>query len=245
MAYDIQLPNIQGATIEAKFLQLSNYIFQLAQNLDFIVNDLDGRTGTEVIAGGVSRQAPSSSSSGKDKLDKLTFTELKSLIITSADIVEAYSDKIQTMLVKEYIAQSDYGKYVEQFRSSLEAAADLLKATITGEQCIVTPGGEVETININGFIKAGVVGTEGDNPVLGVAIGQSTSIDDVESFSKSVQLASGKLSFFDSTDQMNPVAWISGNMLYIRHAQIVETITLGDYILDATDGIAFNWKGGE
>lgn len=246
MSYDITLPKIDGTTPEMQLSQLNNYLFQLAQYLDFALNDIGGRGGEIVRTGEYGAKTSSTSTSQEDKPKELTFADVKALIIKSADIVNAYSEIIQKQLSKEYVAQSAYGEFVENALMNLEASADALKATLTDTQCILQPGGDgrVQTINIDGYIKAGKIDEVGGVPIIGVAIGQTTDINDEGTFTKVVQLTPERLAFFDSSDSENPVAWISDSMLYIARAQIVEHVTLGDYEIDTTDGIAFKWQGG-
>jgi hypothetical protein len=50
----------------------------------------------------------------REESAETTFNSLKALIIKSADIVNAYYEEINTRLSGVYVAESDFGTYVEE-----------------------------------------------------------------------------------------------------------------------------------
>ena len=106
MGIDIRLPPINGTDKEMR-----NYIFQLAQQLQWALSNVDTSSNTVVVA-----PTPKASSGARvvNNSPQATFESIKDLIIKSADIVTAYYEEINKRLVGEYVAQSDFGVFEEQ-----------------------------------------------------------------------------------------------------------------------------------
>ena len=111
MAYDIRLPNITGTTDREQLEQIKSYLYQFAEQLQYAVQVIDintlavtqqVNTVTNTVANPTTEQ----------KLKQ--FNNLKNLIISSADIVNAYSEEIRRTLEGEYVAQSEFGIYKEE-----------------------------------------------------------------------------------------------------------------------------------
>ena len=89
-------------------------------------------------------------------------------------------------------------------------------------------------------IKTGLLYTnESGVPVYGLEVGQRNVENGVESFRKYARFTANRLSFYDQND--TEVAYISDYKLFITQAQITGSITLGRYVADMSDGLAFKW----
>lgn len=140
MAIEIRLPNLTGATEKEQLLQLKSYLYQLTEQLQWAFDNIE-TSGGSGNGGYVVNQAPilSSSSSGGSSGGnaEVTFSEIKSLIIKSADIVNAYYDEINKRLEGLYVAQSDFGTYAEKTSQDIEANSTAITQTFENVQVII------------------------------------------------------------------------------------------------------------
>jgi predicted nucleic acid-binding Zn-ribbon protein len=76
-----------------------------------------------------------------------TFNSIKSLIIKSADIVEAYYEEINKRLEEVYVAQSDFGDYAQRTSQEIEANSTSTTQRFENIQVIIAnQGGDLETV---------------------------------------------------------------------------------------------------
>jgi archaellum component FlaC len=131
MAFDFRLPNITGATEREQLVQIKSYLFTLVEQLQWAVNNIDtAPTNSSATATGSVTKSSGSSSSNP----QVAFSELKSLIIKSADIVNAYYEKIKSKLEGVYVAQSDFGTFKEQTTQEIEDTSTEVTRAFTNIQ---------------------------------------------------------------------------------------------------------------
>lgn len=138
MAVEIRLPNITGATEKEQLLQLKSYLYQLSEQLQWAFDNISTTGGSG--NGYVVNEAPRAftASSGTSGINaEATFAALKSLIIKSADIVNAYYDEINTRLEGLYVAQSDFGAFAEKTTQDIEANSTGITQTFENVQVII------------------------------------------------------------------------------------------------------------
>ena len=119
MSGNIRLPNITGKTVEEQAQQMKSYLTQLAGELNWALDNIAG--GSSVSSANTPYRS-TNTGAGSDvqqKSEELlkNFNDLKGLIIKSADIVNAYYEEINTRLAGLYVAQSEYGSFVEKTES--------------------------------------------------------------------------------------------------------------------------------
>lgn len=256
MSVQIKTPNITGGTDREKLAQIQSYLYQMAKQLQWAFDTIE--PGTQSTA------ATNANTGGKGKAaaaDPLkTFAGLKNLIIKSADIVDAYYDEINSRLEGVYVAQSDFGTYVQETALDIQGNSESINQLYSNNQTVVTrvDGLAEETKNIseyidelhvqslltNAYIKSGLLYYADDGtPVYGLEIGQTNSVDGESVFDKFARFASDRLSFFDRNDV--EVAYISDYKLYITNAEITGTLYLsGKFKIYYNNGLAFQWTGG-
>lgn len=202
----IRLPEISG-TQEEQLRQLQNYLFQLASQLQFAFDSLEGS------------QTPAPAPA--EKTPAQTFSEIKSLIVKSADVVQSVSEKVERSLSGQYVAQSDYGTFTRQTQQQIaehDSGIERLFSEFQQVQSLVT-GVESQLLETQAYIRTGLLYEQADGvSVYGVEIGQQDYRDGALIFRKFARLASDRLSFFDSNDQ--EVAYISDRQLHVTAAQI-------------------------
>lgn len=239
MNLPFRYPNITAGDAVSQLGQIRSYLHQLVDQLNVSAADTD-KTVSEVRSQGAMLQKTASSLEAQTP--KATFGSLKSLIIKSADIVDAYYDQISTKMVGEYTALSEFGEFKQSTTNTLLANSESITNIYTNYQEI--KGSLNKYISeTKAYIKTGLLDDDGKgNPIYGLEIGQEnnsdneTNSDENVKFIKYARFTSNQLTFYDQNDK--PVAWISDQTLHITKAEI-QTMNLGDYKLDTSDGIAF------
>lgn len=118
MAIEIRLPNIAGQSEKEQLAQLKSYLYQLVEQLQYAFDNID--TGNNVSPGHTQPQVVTYQASASPVNPEATFNAIKSLIIKSADIVDAYYDEINTRLEGAYVAESDFGAYAKKTAQTIE-----------------------------------------------------------------------------------------------------------------------------
>ena len=234
MSIDIRFPNITETTADGKINQLTSYLHQLVQQLNWGLNTLN-----DAVAGNASSVVVNNKQSEditpEEALD--TFNSIKALIIKSADIVEAYEETIKTNLSGEYVATSEFGEYTKNTNASIIENSTSLTAVY---KSVETIGEDVK--RTNAYIKRGELGVykNGDlegTTAHGIGVGETTDGE----YKSYAWFTANRLSFFDGDYE---IAYISSKKLYITNAAFTDSIQIGKYKIDTTDGLAFLWIGG-
>lgn len=237
---NLRLPQIHGSE-QQQLQQVKSFLHQLVDELNYTLENVQG--GGNVLYTG---QAVQSIADGSKDSPQATFNSIKSLIIKSADIITAYSDAISRKLAGQYVAQSDFGTFVENTENSIEANSTGIEQVYSSLQSVIADleGVENTLIDVTASIKTGILDyDENGVPIYGLEIGQRTQVDGTEVFNKFARFTSDKLAFFDQNG--NEVAYISDKQLVITHVHIKGSLKLGgftDRVL--SDGsIVTKWTG--
>lgn len=249
---NIRLPNINAQTESGQIAQMRGYLYQFAEELQWALNAIESGNRDAVIVQDAKGNAVS-----KESAAQSTFSDIKGLIMKSADIVNAYYEKMGAKLNGDYVARSEYGEYTAKTSATLEATSDRVEQTYTNVQEIkkggwTTDDGEYvelgideigkQVVSANAYIKTGLLRYETDgSPVYGVSVGQHTEVDGEEVFDAFAEFTANRLAFFDK-DPNNPVAYISDYKLHILHAE-VDILKVGGFRFDTTNGLAIYWEG--
>ena len=231
MSYSFKLPNITAATPEGKLQQMQSFLYQTVEQLNWALNTIEAGTASGNV---VTQTTQKGGSASAEEKAVSTFNEIKALIIKSADIVNAYYEKINARLVGAYVAKSDFGTFTQNTEAQLKATSETISQYYTNIQEIITDLGTLEStlIEVNAHIHSGVLYyDENGVPVYGLEIGQRTEIDDVEVFNKYARFTSDKLSFYDQNNY--EVAYVSDKKLHITHIEVIEdgsTFTIGKLV---------------
>lgn len=227
MSINLRFPNITGQTYEQKMTQVQSYLYQLVQELTWAFDNVGASSGSRQ-----SVELPKDSGSTADSEDAVAkFNDIKSLIIKSADIVQAYYETISSRLKGVYVAQSDFGTYKQETEAVFSETSELVSQLYTNVQEIITDIDNLENsmIDVSAYINSGLLYYDDAGvPIYGLEIGQKTEIDGVEIFNKYARFTSNKLAFYDSND--NEVAYISDKKLYITHVEITGSLTIGGFV---------------
>lgn len=227
MSANLRFPNINGKNDAEKLVQVQSYLYQLVQQLNWALDNVGGS-----VAG---RQAVEFSKASGSIVEseevQAAFNDIKSLIIKSADIVNAYYESINSRLKGVYVAQSDFGTYIEQTEATIGVNSTNIAQLYSNIQQIITDIENLEhsSVEANAYINSGLLYYDEDGaPVYGLEVGQRNEIDGVEVFNKFARFTSSKLSFYDSNG--NEVAYIGDKKLYITHVEITGSLTEGGFV---------------
>ena len=240
MSIDIRLPNINSATEQGQLSQMRSYLYQLVEQLNWALNTVQDGAVQTVVQPMTAPTASGAAAAEQEAQD--TFNSIKSLIIKSADIVNAYYETMRLRMDGEYVAESDFGVYRRTTAAELSATTDSVNQLYTDLQSVEeTAEGAYDSVRaVTANIKTGLLYTnESGVPVYGLEVGQRNVENGVESFRKYARFTANRLSFYDQND--TEVAYISDYKLFITQAQITGSITLGRYVADMSDGLAFKW----
>ena len=242
MSVDIRLPNITGRTETEQLTQIKSYLYQFAEQLQWALKNVEGgNSNTNTLY-----RSSSATAAAKDNTAS-SFSELKALIIKSADVVEAFYEKIDALLKLsgDYTASSDFGTFKEITLNQSSANHAQIQQNIADLQAIFDTDGNIRSeLLVNGHIYSGIIeyAKEGE-AIVGIEIGQTTMDNGVKVFNKFARFTAEKLAFYDAMVQDEPVAYISNYKMYITNAEITGTLKLGGFVLDTSVGLALKWEG--
>lgn len=259
------LPNITDPTEAGKIEQMRSYLYQFAEQIKFALNAMDATTSRQV------QQAAKSATTKSPDEVQADFNAIKALIITSADIVEAYYEKMSEKFSGLYVAKSsfpngDEAAFIEQTQHDIEKNSTAITQTFDNVQSILgnIDGFGSQTITVNACIKTGLLcylseedaeayGMESGSPLYGMEVGQRNyDSDGSEVFNKYARFTADRLSFYNANG--DELAYFSGSKLYIYSAEIrvavirraeIGELGVGGYKTDTSNGLAFKWKGGD
>lgn len=248
MNIDIRFPSITAKTDAGKLQQMHSFMYQLVEQLNWALNSVGGDVGT--LATKAATVAPTTS----EKEDPIgNFNSIKGLIIKSADIVNAYYEKIDNLLKLsgEYVAEATFpdgsASFVEKTSQTITANSSSIEAFYSDMQSVLS---DIDSLgdklaDVTGHIKSGLLNYDATGlPVYGLEVGQRNIIDGVETFNAYARFTANKLSFYDQNS--NEVAFISDRKLFITIVQISKSLIMGGFVeeVQPDQSVVTKWVGG-
>ena len=242
MRVDIRLPNITGRTEAEQLAQIKSYLYQFAGQLQWALKTVESGSSTNIVL-----QQGSSGKEVKPDVQTANFNQLKALIIKTAEVVEAYEEKIDALLNLdgEYLAVSPFGSFYESTKNTVDANSRAIEQDLVSKQALFDENGNIlAELLVNGHIYSGIIEYAKDGEaIVGIEIGQTTKTNGVETFNKFARFTAERLAFYDPAVQDEPVAYISNYKLVITNAEIKGNLKLGGFVLDTSNGLALRWEG--
>lgn len=244
MSVELRMPNITASTEREQLAQIRSYLYQFIPQLQWALNTIE----TPSASNNVVIQSPQNVAQ-KSVDAEVSFNAIKSLIIKSADIVEAYYEEINSRLVSAYRALSDFGTYTEQTEKLVTDTASFTKEAYSRLSTIESDIDGIISRETKGYIQTGIVvdslsadeaekyGKKEGDSLIGIEVGEE--IDG--KFTRYARFTSNRLSFYDQND--SEVAYISNYKLYITNAEITGKLTLGAFQIDTTKGFNLKYVG--
>jgi len=171
----ITLPQRPTGTLAQQVARQYAYLFQMAQQLNVALQQTD-----------TALQQSHTAAKQTAVEEQQQYRNLKSLIIKTATQVQREMDVLSAEFKGSYVASSDFGTYIEQLSSYIEAnpaaltqyysfASDLKSNTDAISAAFADYKASTE-----GYIRTGIVYYDGAVPVYGVAVGQNLTTTEVD-----------------------------------------------------------------
>ena len=244
----ISMPPYPTGTAAQIAARQYSYLFQMAQQLNLALEALE--SGAAVQGQGGVQQSPA----GNAVADlQQQYETLRTQIIKTAEQVEKTTQSLTAQLKEEYVAQSEFGTYVQRLSAYLEANPDALTqyygfcGDLQANVAAVDAAFNHYRVDTQGYIRTGIVSYDGDTPVYGVAVGQNLTTRQVDGETVVEQnnfravFTSRRLGFWQDDTE---IAYLSDNRLYITDITVLSGLNVGKWRMDSTAGLAFQWMGG-
>lgn len=240
------LIRIEDPQINMTNQQMYSYLKRLSSQLNYALNNISEESFTpETI-----QKFSSDTKKDIDASLATQYSELKSLIIKTADIIRLEMDVLETTLHKDFVAQSEFGEYKLEAENKIQANAENITLNYNRVEDLTANLDKVETSFENykteqkSYIKFGYIYDEEIDgvmvPVTGIAVGEdltTVTVDGEEVYNVENRLAtfaSNKLAFWQNG---SIIAYFSGQRL------VVSTIQMGDWLITSDNGLAFKYIG--
>lgn len=236
-----------------------SYLFQTAQALNLALSRLDesnfseDSTARQILAGGQTAAQKKETEQGLGRL--------RTLIIKTADAVRAEQAALELRLQSTYVALSDFGDYQEEIDTRLTATAASIEqalsyyAELSDSLHGVSEDFDAYRVDVQGYIRQGVIGYDGAVPVIGIAMGRDlrvtgatetvdgTEYEVIDTSSNMSIWTPDKLSFYINGAE---AAYFSNGALYVGTVIVKEKLVLGQdkWQITHDDGFTVRWIGG-
>ncbi len=246
------MPASPAGSLRQQVMQQYAYLFQMAQQLNLALEQLEQAESGTVRAAGAS----SGGAAGGTRLAAADrqYQKLRSMIVKTADQVRHTREELTARLQEEYVAVSDFGSYVASLSAYLEANPEAVTqyysffSDLKADVEAVDAAFRHYKVDTEGYIRTGIVSYDGAVPVYGVAVGQDLVCREVDGEQVVEQnnfravFTATRLSFWQDATE---VAYVSNNRLYITNITVLGGIAIGDWSVEAAEsGLAFRWIGG-
>lgn len=236
-----------------------SYLFQTAQALNLALSRLDesnfseDSTARQILAGGQTAAQKKETEQGLGRL--------RTLIIKTADAVRAEQAALELRLQSTYVALSDFGDYQEEIDTRLTATAARIEqalsyyAELSDSLHGVSEDFDAYRVDVQGYIRQGVIGYDGAVPIIGIAMGRDlrvtgaketvdgTEYEVIDTSSNMSIWTPDKLSFYINGAE---AAYFSNGALYVGTVIVKEKLVLGQdkWQITHDDGFTVRWIGG-
>ena len=236
---------------------LYTHLFMMSEKLNAALQAIDAQpANTSTLAVQAATGVPSGEwgTTSVDPAISAAYQTLRSLIVKTADTVRAEMDKVVEDFASSYVAQSEYGTFVENLDTRIEKTAEGLlinldyasRLDVLDESAAGFSSYQTKTEQ---YIKIGVVRYNDDGTAeAGVVVGKnlSTVTVDGKELVRSANMYScftaERLSFWK--DEVE-VAYFSNRTLYITDIAITDKLTVGNnWQVTRTNGFSIKWIGG-
>lgn len=245
------MPACPTGTLQQQVMQQYSYLFQMAQQLNLALEQLE-QTGSRVRPAYTSA-AGAAGSTKQTEADR-QYQKLRTMIVKTADQVRRTTEELTARLEEEYVAVSDFGSYVAALSAYLEANPEAVTqyysffSDLKADVAAVDAAFQHYKVDTEGYIRTGIVYYDGAMPVYGVAVGQDLTCREVDGEQLVEQnnfravFTATRLSFWQDATE---VAYVSNNRLYITNITVLGGIAIGAWSVAAAEsGLTFRWIGG-
>ena len=255
----IRLPNISAsADMQTQMAQMRSYMYQMVEQLNWALSAMDGGAQAQEQQLPGQTTVPASDNKKEDDTNQ-RMANLRDLIIKSADVVRQEMDRLATELKGNYVAQSEFGDYLERISQRIEADPSQLSQYFKFASDIRADVDRVGVdfasykTDVEGYIRQGIVGYDGTVPIIGIAIGQ-----DIRTSQTGVETEQGVYDVIDKSSNMSvwtteklsfyiggqETAYFSNGKLTVAQIAADRITGAGEWDVSFTSGVKFKWIGG-
>lgn len=171
---------------------------------------------------------------------------------TIIEVNQSLTD-LSARLSSEYVAASEFGRYIEQINAEIVANPESITQYYSFYSWLQANLDEVSAsftdykVNTEGYIRTGIVYYEDNVPVYGVAVGQNLTVKEVDGETVVDQTnfratyTAAKLSFWQGEYEMG---YFSNDGLHTKSITVDGRIDQGPWRIDITNGWSLKWIGG-
>lgn len=223
---NIRLPEISARSDSERISQIHDYLFTLAKELNFALRDIESGNAVLTLNGTMAKEN-NEEKEQKSKTTEEIFATLKPLIIKNADIVEAYSEKINKKLSGYYDAISEeFGEYKAETEAEFEATSQKIAQYYENIQLIESnfaPGTDKAIVQTtNATITTGLVGEDDKGtPLYGMEV---STITNGKTFASARFLSTGVIIYDESG---NEALIITDNTITAKNINVSTSFTVG------------------
>ena len=235
-----------------------DYLFRVREQLNVALSNLSAENFSEgaaktMLSGGLSEAQQQETEKGLGRL--------RTLIIKTADAVRAEQAALELRLQSTYVALSDFGDYQEEIDTRLTATAASIEqalsyyAELSDSLHGVSEDFAAYRIDVQGYIRQGIIGYDGAVPIIGIAMGRDLQVtgavetvngqeyEVIDTSSNMSIWTPDKLSFYINGAE---AAYFSNGALYVGTVIIKERMMIGQGKWEIThdDGLVVRWIGG-
>lgn len=233
----ISPPATPAGSQERKILQLYSYLFQMSEQLNAALSNLEG--GSEKGKTAETAPAAAAYTAASNPGNNRDFETLRAMIVKTADVVEAQMDVLTAELRGSYVAKSEFGQYTVETQNKITATSEAITQQYTRME-MITDELDSKVKAINGYIKAGILDEDKDEDeedIVGIEVGE------VNNSNFKARFTSKQLSFLQNGEV---VAYISNKRLHITEAEIKKNLKIGNFQIDGSDnGFTIRYVGPE
>lgn len=229
-----------------------DFLYQTVEKLNLMLETVEAGGGNGAIA--AARPADVQAALDKEAAENDEYAALKALVVKTANTTTRNIQTLTERLTGEYVAISDFGTYVQQLSSQIEANPESITQYYSFFSDLQSNVQDLQNsiddykISTEAYIRTGIVYFENDVPVYGVAVGQdltsSSEVDGVAVVDPTQFRAiftAQELSFWQGDTK---VAYVSNNQLYINDIVAIESVQIGRWEVGDSHGLTFKWIGG-
>lgn len=253
---ELRLPKLTATNPVELQSQIKSYLYAMTEQLNIALKSLDDVSASNVTYLYKNGEKVPLNEAEKEKTPGEIFNEIKSLIIKSADIVEAYSEEISKKLEGEYVAVSDFGTYKEETEAVLSATSKDISALFSNTQTIESDVDSIQNLissdgsgtlvlSTDAWVKIGAIASEESGHYLyGMEIGQINETNGEKVATKLAQYTSEGVYLYDG----NSTAWslkLARGTLTVRTVEIKSTLLQGGFktIVQSDGSLIKKWIG--
>ena len=244
--------------MQTQMAQMRSYMYQMVEQLNWALSAMDGGAQAQEQQLPGQTTTPASDNKKEDDTNQ-RMANLRDLIIKSADVVRQEMDRLATELKGSYVAQSEFGDYLERISQRIEADPSQLSQYFKFASDIRADVDRVGVdfasykTDVEGYIRQGIVGYDGTVPIIGIAIGQ-----DIRTSQTGVETEQGVYDVIDKSSNMSvwtteklsfyiggqETAYFSNGKLTVAQIAADRITGAGEWDVSFTRGVKFKWIGG-